>query len=511
MRGVHTLTVKNRGENPAAIRGIALDSPRKEPSSESVERHERLLLAAPGTVHDDPRAQARVILETFAARAFRRPVSAEEVDRLLSLYDRGASRGDPFEASVQLALKGVLVSPHFLFRVEADPPSAELEPVSNHELAVRLSYFLWSTQPDEELRRLADAGRLTQADELRRQVDRMLDDPRSAALAEHFVGQWLGTHEVGARVAPSTDSFEGEFTTELLLDMREEPAQFFRHLLAEDRSLFDLIDSDYAIVNQRLAQHYGFTGEDDKPKNPKNPWTPNPKRGSGGPFERVSLPDDRRGGVLGMGGVHMLTSYPDRTSPVLRGGWILETLLGVRVPSPPPDVPQLKRGKKSKQSLREQLAQHRENPTCAACHNLMDPLGFALENFDVLSRWRDKDGEADIDASAALPSGEEFTGPAGLRQVLLTRQADFRRQITRKMLGYALGRSLEDADDCTVQRVSAEVESEDNRVRALVHAVVQSTPFRFKQLPAAGVQASPTRKPGFVETRVKERVERDRK
>lgn len=512
-RGTHELTVKNVGSAAARILQLSLESEARTPKPEEVERHRRLLQSDPGAKPDDPRGAARGLLEVFARQAYRRPVAAVEIDRLLALYDRAAERGDPYEESVKLALKGVLVSPNFLFRIETDPQSPELEPLGQHELAVRLSYFLWSTQPDEELLLLAEEGRLTDADELRRQVERMLDDPRSAAFAEQFIGQWLGTHEVGARVAPSTDTFEGQFTTELLLDLHDEPVYFFQHLLAEDESLMRLLDSDYAIVNRRLAEHYGLAGEGITPKNPKNPWTPAPKRGSGGPFEKVVLPDDRRGGVLGMGAVHMLTSYPDRTSPVLRGGWVLETLLDVRVPSPPPDVPQLKRGKKSKQSLREQLAQHRENPTCAACHNLMDPLGFALENFDVLGRWRDKDGEADIDAAAALPSGEEFSGPDGLRDVLLTRRADFRRQAARKLLGYALGRSLEDADECTVEKVSAAAEQQDDRVRALVHAVVQSTPFRFKQLPreAGETQAGPSRKPGFIDARLKERVERDRK
>ncbi|MCA9055781.1 MAG: DUF1592 domain-containing protein, partial [Planctomycetaceae bacterium] len=350
-----------------------------------------------------------------------------------------------------------------------------------HELATRLSYFLWSTMPDAELDRLADQGRLNAPEELQRQVDRMLDDPRAVAFCDQFVGQWLGTHEVGARVAPSTDTFKGEFTSELLLDLHDEPVYFFQRLLAVDGSLLELLDCDYAIVNKRLAEHYALDG-DGKPAKPMDDsWSPAAKRKDGGPFQLVSLPDDRRGGVLGMGAVHMLTSYPDRTSPVLRGGWVLETLLGVHVPSPPPDVPQLKRSKKEKKSLREQLSQHRENPTCAACHNLMDPLGFALENFDVLGRWREVDGEATIDASAKLPSGEEFTGPAGLRHVLLARKRDFTRQVSRKLLGYALGRSLEDADDCTIERLTDTVEDRNYRVRTLIHAIVQSTPFRHRQ------------------------------
>ena len=481
-RGVHALSVRvGRESGPARLLQLTLASPDAKVSEDRRERHGRLLLTAPGETLDAPRAKAREVLERFTRRAFRRPVEPAEINRLMTLYDRGAHRGDPLEESLKLALKAVLVSPHFLFRIEADPQSTTLERIGDHELATRLSYFLWSSMPDEQLDRLADSGRLNDPEELRRQVDRMLDDSRSLALADQFVGQWLGTHEVGARVAPSTDTFKKEFTSKLLLDMHDEPIYFFRHLVASDGSLLNLLDCDYAVVNQRLAEHYGFTAKAKQSQQPVDAWAVESEREFAGRFELVSLPDDRRGGVLGMGGVHLLTSYPNRTSPVLRGAWVLETLLGIRVPSPPPDVPELKRGKKETKSLREQLAQHRENPTCAACHNLMDPLGFALENFDVLSRWREKDGDAKIDASASLPSGETFTGPAELRQVLMQRKSEFTRQATRKMLGYALGRSLEDADDCTIEKVTSEVAGSDYRVRALVHAIVQSKPFRFRQ------------------------------
>ncbi|MFV0442201.1 MAG: DUF1592 domain-containing protein [Planctomycetaceae bacterium] len=480
-RGEHVLSVKNGGSIGALLERIEVRSPDKPPSEAQRARHRQLLLRNPGPPPADPRAAAREVLTHFAKRAFRRPVATDEIDRILALYDRGVTRGDPDEEALKLALKGVLVSPSFLFRIESEPQSVEREPLSDHELAVRLSYFLWSSQPDEELLQLADEGRLHQPDVLRMQVDRLLADPRARAFADQFIGQWLGTHEVGARVAPSTDTFKGEFTTALLLDLHDEPIYFFQQLIARNASVLEILDCDYAIVNKRLAEHYELNGEKRRTKLPENPWTRDPKRGSGGPFEMVSLTDDRRGGVLGMGAVHMLTSYPDRTSPVLRGGWVLETLLGIRVPPPPPDVPQLKRNKKSTQSLREQLAQHRASPTCAACHNLMDPLGFALENFDVLGRWREQDGKSDIDASATLPSGEAFSGPDGLRHVLLQRKSAFVQQMTRKLLGYALGRSLEDADDCTVQRISAIVEQQDNAVCTMIHEVVQSAPFRYRQ------------------------------
>jgi hypothetical protein len=480
-RGVHAISLRAAGDEPVTLHRIKFNEDRKAPSAEAVAIHERIFGASPGRVPDNPPASAEQVLAKFARRAFRRPLRDGEVERLLSLYERGAERGDPFEESVKLALKGVLVSPHFLFRIEADPRGPGLEPIGDHELATRLSYFLWSTMPDERLMRLADEGKLQDEATLLAEVDRMLDDSRSQAFAEQFIGQWLGTKEVGALVAPDTSTFAKQFTTELLLDLREEPVHFFSRLVAENRSLMELIDSDYAVVNERLARHYGLVDDGKPVKNPDNPWTPDPKRGSGGPFQVMSLPDDVRGGVLGMGSVHMVTSYPNRTSPVLRGGWVLETLLGVRVPTPPPDIPEFKPSKKGKKSLREQFAAHRDAPACAACHNLIDPLGFALENFDVLGRWRDKDGEAKIDASAILPSGESFEGPEGLRKVLLERREEFLQHLTRKMLGYALGRSLADGDECTVSRISETVSDDEYRTRTLVKKIVLSTPFRYRQ------------------------------
>ena len=329
---------------------------------------------------------------------------------------------------------------------------------------------------------LADQGKLSDEKLLRAEINRMLDDPKSAAFAQQFVGQWLGTAEVGARVAPDTQVFKGQFTSELLLDMQEEPVYFFRHLLRENRSLLELLDSDYLVVNDRLARHYKIVAAKPGEKNrlPSNPWVPDPKRGSGGPFKVVKNPNSKRGGVLGMGAVHMLTSYPNRTSAVLRGGWVLETLLGVRVPNPPPDIPELKIKKGKGKTSREQLAIHRDTQTCAACHNLMDPLGFALDSFDVLSRWREEEFGKPIDLSAKLPSGEVFEGPEGLRKTLLTRKDDFTRHLTRKMLGYSLGRSLSDADDCTIELITSHVIEHDYATRELVTQIVLSKPFRYR-------------------------------
>jgi len=480
-RGNHLLSLRCPESSTVDVVSLEVREQRPTPSSEYRSRHQRLLDLKPDVTPEAPRQHARDVLKRFMPRAFRRTVTDQEVEKYLTLYDRGAERGDPFTESMKLALRGVLVSPHFLFRMEADPLTDKPELLDDFELASRLSYFLWSTMPDETLFDLATEKRLHQPDVLKQQVERMLDNPKAEQFAYEFVGQWLGTKEVGALVAPDTGVFKGEFTTELLFDLQEEPVYFFRYLLAENRSLLELIDSDYTIINKRLSGHYGFKEEDKPKRQPSNPWVQNPKRGSGGPFQKVMLPDEKRGGVLGMGGVHMVTSYPTRTSPVLRGGWILETMLGVRVPSPPPDIPELKRSKNSKLSTREILKKHRESPSCAACHNLMDPLGFALDNFDVLGRWRDQEGKADIDASASLPSGESFSGPSGLRQVLMDRQDEFVGHLTQKMLGYALGRSLNDFDDCTIQKIAETVKKSKFQSRVLVREIVLSTPFRYQQ------------------------------
>ncbi|QDU61061.1 hypothetical protein Pan216_19140 [Planctomycetes bacterium Pan216] len=490
-RGTHAIALRTIGQTPIEVASLAVAERRKSPSSQRVANHVKLIGSKPGEVPKDRDRAAREIVSRFARRAFRRPVSEAELKPFLALYERSASRDDPFEESIKLALKGVLVSPAFLFRIEAEPTSTEREPLDDHELAVRLSYFLWSTMPDEELFRLAGEGKLHQDEVLIAQVDRMLDDPKADYFAESFMGQWLGTNDVGARVAPSTSTFKGEFTTELLLDMREEPARFFGHLIASDGSLLDLLDSDYAVINARLAKHYGYVKEEKKDGEKKPwPWSQNPKKGSGGPFKRFPLPDDRRGGLLGMGGVHLRTSYPSRTSPVLRGGWVLETLLGVHLPSPPPDVPELKINKK-KQTVREQLALHRDNPSCAACHNLMDPIGFSLENFDVLGRWREEQNKAPIDASASLPTGETFEGPGGLKKALLGKKDQFLRHLTGKMLGYALGRSLVDRDDHTILAIADKLEDSGYRTRVLVREIALSPPFRERQRESEDVRSKP--------------------
>ena len=490
-RGAHEITLHNGGPAVLSITRAVLADDRGVVSDGQAAAHGKLFGRPPGASPEDASADGRRVLADLARRAFRRPVGTGEVDRLVALLQRGLDRDEPYEQAMKLPLKAVLVSPHFLFRVEAAAASAGPQPLTGHELATRLSYFLWSTMPDEELFRLADQDRLRDGDVLHAQVERMLDDPRAAAFAEQFVGQWLGTHEVAARSIPEVSLFRDEFNTGLLLDMRAEPALTFAYMLAHDRPLTDLIDADYAILCDRLVRHYGLGDEkpeDGKPLKWKIHRGNRQKASPPESFRRVDLPDRTRGGVLGMAGVHLRTSYPERTSPVLRGGWVLETLLGVRVPSPPPDIPEFKRGKKNKKTVREQLLQHRADPACAACHNLMDPIGFALDNFDVLGRWRTRDGEAPIDATGTLPGGESFDGPAELKDVLLGRKDEILEHLTRKLLGYALGRSLADRDDYAIQKIAGRARAAGWSSRELVHAVVASVPFRMKSAPEPETQ-----------------------
>lgn len=489
-RGLHIFEVRNTAsrdsENAPAFDVISLGHSEKEhqPSNQQLAAHKQILLVDAGTRPENLDDHTAKLLRAFQRKAYRRQLSDDEVALAMTLYRRAAERGDPWEESVKLALKSVLVSPKFLFRIEQPALTGTTEMLTPFELATRLSYFLWGTMPDEKLLELADSGELTKDDVLAAQIDRMLDSPRSKVMSEQFVGQWLGTRGVAGRVAPDTGKFKGQFNTDLLVDMRQEPIETFDYIVRNDKPLSDLIDPAYAVVNERLAKHYGLMGKEGEKTEYGWSWDGEPDKNSGGAYKRIELKDKQRGGVLGMAGVHLLTSYPTRTSPVLRGGWVLETLLGVRIPAPPPNVPELKPSKKQKRSQREVLAAHREDSACAACHNLMDPVGFALDNFDVLGRWREESDGYPVDASATLPSGEEFAGPAGLKQVLLEKHDQFYRHITGKMLGFALGRSLADADDCTISRIVEIVENSNGSTRSLIKAVAMSHLFRMKSAPA---------------------------
>ncbi|MDX1981123.1 MAG: DUF1592 domain-containing protein [Bryobacteraceae bacterium] len=417
-------------------------SPRKGPSPESLRR-----VLACG--HLDGRHQAgcrRLIVGTLAQRAFRRPVTAKEVDRLEALAASTQARGGPFEEGLAVAVQAMLVSPDFLFRLESQGP---------HALASRLSYFLWSTMPDDELLRRAGDGAIVAANE----APRMLADPRSRALVENFAGQWLEIRRLES-VQPDRDRFP-DFDEHLRASMIKETELFFENLIREDRSIVDLIDADYTFLNERLARHYGIAGV------------------SGTQFRRVDLKGTRRGGVLAHAGILTASSYATRTSPVLRGKWILENILNAPPPPPPPNVPALdEQAVGSSASLKAQLEQHRINPVCASCHARMDPLGFALENYDAVGAWRTQDGKFAIDARGALPDGRVMEGLGGLRSVLRQDRDAFAACLAEKLMTYALGRGLERADQDAVKEIVARAAAADYRFSSLILGVVNSRPFQ---------------------------------
>jgi hypothetical protein len=342
--------------------------------------------------------------------------------------------------------------------------------------------------PDDELTTLAAEGRLQDPKVLTEQVDRMLDDPRSHSFTETFIGQWLGTQDLGGRVVPLVNELNTFYTPQSAADLREEPVRIFERIVGENRSLLELLNGNYTYMTERLKKFYQL--EDQLPNV------------HGNQPQLVEWPDNRRAGVMNLGSVMALTSHYRQTSPVLRGAWILDTLLGTPVPPPPPNVPALEPvvcnaddcavAGKTAVGMRQKVLEHRANPACAACHKLMDPMGFALENFDWTGRWRDKesDGSA-IDASGELPSGEKFNGPAELREALLGKKDEFLRQLTGKVLGYALGRSLQDGDSCTVQQMADRLQKDNYQARTLIHEVVLSVPFRNSQGGKVTMEAAP--------------------
>jgi hypothetical protein len=338
-------------------------------------------------------------------------------------------------------------------------------------MASRLSYFLWSTMPDDELNTLAAEGRLQDPKVLAAQVERMLDDPRSDTFASTFIGQWLGTQELGGRAAPMLTELQDFYTPPVAADLRAEPVLIFERILGENRSLLELINGNYTYLTDRLVKFYQLENKLNGFKATQQP-------------QLVEWPDNRRAGVTNLGAVMAITAHYKQTSPVLRGAWILDTLLGTPVPPPPPNVPALPDGVKAKigVGMRQKVLAHRANPACAACHKLMDPMGFALEHFDWNGRWRDKESDGSpIDASGELPSGEKFDGAVQLRQVLLDKKDDFLRQLSGKVLGYALGRSLQDGDSCTVSKLAETLAKDNYRARTLIREVVLSVPFRNSQ------------------------------
>ena len=425
---------------------------------------ERLFTSVPREGKDE-RTAARESLSELARRAFRRTIEPSEIERLLSLYDAARQRGESHADATKLAAKAILISPYFLFRIEADREATEPYPVSDFELAGRLSYFLWSSMPDEELFQSARNGKLHEPAILEAQVRRMLADPKSKTFAENFATQWLRTKELKTIVSPAPDKFP-QFTTALRDAFYDESVEFFGGLIHGNRPVTDCLDCDYTFANETLARFYGIPDV------------------QGDSMREVHLADHNRGGLLGMGGILTLTSYPRRTSPVLRGKWVMEEILGTPPPPPPPMVNTEKLGGEHPQdglTFRQRLEQHRQDPKCAGCHARMDPLGFGLENFSAVGGWRTDVSGVVVDASGQMVTGEKFTGPAEMKRLLLDRKDEFTRNLTEKMLSYALGRGLEPADWWPVQKIARAVAADHYRAQTLIVEITRSYPFQYRR------------------------------
>jgi mono/diheme cytochrome c family protein len=452
-----------KGGDPA-VDSITITGPYSAKGAGETPSRQRIFVCAPaGSADEEP--CARKILSALARRAYRRPVTNEDVEPLLSLYKTGRSEGS-FDAGIGAALQAILVSPEFLFRIERDaanvPPETAYR-ISDLEMASRLSFFLWSSIPDDELLDLAEQGRLKEPAVLERQVRRMVADSRSKALVENFAGQWLFLRNM-RQVSPDPRNFP-DFDEELRQAFQQETQLLFESMLREDRSALDLLKADYTFVNERLARHYGI---------------PNVY---GSRFRRVAVTDEARKGLLGQGSILTVTSHANKTSPVRRGKWVLEQLLGTPPPPPPPDVPALEEKNKEGKPLtiRQQMEQHRGNPACAGCHKLMDPIGFALENFDPVGRWRTAELNAPIDASGVLYDGTKFQGAVEFRQVLLSHSEQYIRTLTEKLLTYALGREVQYYDAPAVRKITREAAASEYRWSSLILGIVKSAPFQMRR------------------------------
>ena len=463
------------------VGSLRIDGPYDAAGAGDTPSRRRIFICRPSGPGDED-ACAEEILSTLVRRAYRRPASAADLETVMRFYRMGREDGGGFEAGIEMGLQRILADPRFIYRVEVEPPGLEpgdAYPVGGLELASRLSFFLWSSGPDDELLDLAEAGRLREPGVLEGQVRRMLADPRSAALTANFAGQWLTLRGLESHV-PVVERFP-DFDDNLRQALRRETELLFASLVDEDRSVLDLLTADYTFVNERLARHYGIPDV------------------SGSRFRRVALGEahDARRGLLGKGGILTVSSQPGRTSPVQRGKWVLQNLLGVLPPDPPPDVPDLPppaddpAGNAREPTMREKMEAHRGNPACAACHRLMDPIGFSLENFDAIGRWRDHEQGVPVDASDVLYDGRAIDGPDGLRRYLLRYSDQFVRTVTEKLLTYALGRGVEHHDMPAVRAIVREAAADDHRFTALVLGVVRSDAFRMNTRGGGEAAAGP--------------------
>ncbi|MFK8112639.1 MAG: DUF1592 domain-containing protein [Rubripirellula sp.] len=450
-RNLHIHHVKLRGEQR---RNLFVD-PNKLPAS-----HKKLIFATPDDNVSEDQATASV-LGRLASRGFRRPATKDEIIRLTKLAAQVRADGGTYEEGIQIGLQAVLVSPHFLFRVEqpeTSDPSGKMPPITDYELATRISYFLWSSMPDDELLSLAHRGQLRDRKRLLSKVARMMQDPRANRFVENFAGQWLQLRNLES-VKPDTRVFRS-FDDEVRGLMRRETLTFFAGVMRENMPVTTLLDGNFTYLNERLAQFYNI---------------PNI---SGSNFRRVSLEGSPRGGLLTHASVLTVTSNPTRTSPVKRGKWILDNLLNTPPPPAPPNIPELEKSKLVG-TLRERMEQHRNNPACASCHNMMDPLGFALENFDAVGRWRTKDGRDEINAVGKMPDGTTFNGVSDLKRLLATeRKEQFTRCLTEKLMIYALGRGTEYYDKCAIDQIMAYTAANDFKFAYLIAGIIESDPFQ---------------------------------
>ncbi len=455
-----------KGGNPA-LRTLAIGGPFESLGAGQTESRQRILTCQPLALRDE--LCAREILTRLARQAYRRPPRDDELEVLLEFY-RDAEATGGFEAGIGRALERLLAGPEFLFiaeRIPAGTGAGELYRISDLELASGLSFFIWSQIPDNELLTLAEAGQLSEPDVFSQQVRRMLDDPRSGSLIENFAAQWLTLGKLNV-AAPDIEIFP-YFDENLRRAFRKETELFIEHVMREDRPLLELLTADYSFINDRLARHYGIPDV------------------HGSHFRKVTLADAKRGGLLGHGSILTVTSYANRTAPTIRGKWILENVLSSPPPPPPPNVPGLRETNAEGLilSMRERMEQHRSNPVCASCHKVMDPLGFALENYDAIGTWRTVDGSsgAPIDAAGTLPDGTAFEGPVELRSVLSARRRDdFIHTVVEKLMTYALGREITHHDAPFVRAVIRETAPLGHSLPALIMAVANSTPFQMRRV-----------------------------